>query len=52
VVLRSKLWDPAAQLDRAALPSLGTILQELSRGQINGEQYDRELPGRLVSTPY
>jgi PPOX class probable FMN-dependent enzyme len=51
-VLRSKLWDPAMQLDRSALPSLGAVLQELSRGEINGEQYDRELPGRLETTLY
>jgi PPOX class probable FMN-dependent enzyme len=50
--LRSRLWDPATRLDRTALPSLGTILQDLSGGEIGGEQYDAELPGRLKSTIY
>lgn len=51
-VLRSKLWDPAMQLDRSALPSLGTILQDLSDGEISGQRYDQELPDRLASTLY
>jgi PPOX class probable FMN-dependent enzyme len=51
-VVRSKLWDPAVQLNRAALPSLGTILQDLSSGEINGQQYDLDLPDRLATTLY
>lgn len=51
-VLRSKLWDSDNQLDRKALPSLGTILAELSEGEIDGRQYDAELPGRIKSTMY
>lgn len=51
-ILRSRLWDPAQQLDRSALPSLGTILEALSAGEIGGKEYDAELPGRLKSTMY
>lgn len=51
-ILRSHLWDPARQLDRSALPSTGTILKELSAGEVGGEQYDAELPERLKSTMY
>lgn len=51
-ILRSKLWDPDQQLGRGMLPSLGTILAELSDGEINGEQYDAELPGRIKTTMY
>jgi PPOX class probable FMN-dependent enzyme len=51
-ILRSRLWDPAAQLDRTALPSAGTILKDLSGGEIGGKQYDDELPERLKTTMY
>jgi PPOX class probable FMN-dependent enzyme len=51
-VLRSQLWDPAMHIDRSALPSVGTILADLSANDIDGQQYDRELPARLKSTLY
>jgi PPOX class probable FMN-dependent enzyme len=51
-ILRSRLWDPEAQLDRAALPSAGTILKDLSGGEVGGKQYDDELPERLKTTMY
>jgi uncharacterized protein len=46
-ILRSRLWDPARQVARASLPSNGAILAELSGQKIDGEKYDRELPGRI-----
>jgi PPOX class probable FMN-dependent enzyme len=51
-ILRSRVWDPAVQLDRSALPSAGTILRDLSGGEIGGKQYDDELPERLKATMY
>jgi PPOX class probable FMN-dependent enzyme len=51
-ILRSRLWDPEAQLDRAALPSAGTILKDLSGGEVGGKQYDDELPERLRTSIY
>jgi len=51
-VMRSGLWQIGRQLDREALPSTGAILQDLSGGEIDGGQYDRDLPGRLKSTLY
>ncbi len=51
-VLRSRLWDPGAQVDRATLPSAGTILAALSGGEVGGRQYDDELPARLKTTMY
>lgn len=51
-ILRSKLWQADQQLDRKTLPSLGTILAELSGGEINGKQYDAELPDRVRTTMY
>lgn len=51
-VIRGGLWDPARQIERAALPSTGTILGDLSRGEVDGRAYDRDLPGRVAATLY
>ena len=49
---RSKLWDPASQIERTSLPSLGTMVQDISRNKIKGEVYDDNLYPRLKSTLY
>lgn len=51
-LLRSRLWDPATQVPRSALPSTGRILSDLSAGTFDGETYDRDLPGRVAGTLY
>ena len=51
-ILRSKLWDVDQQIARTTLPSLGTILRELSGAEIDGEKYDAELPARLKTSMY
>jgi uncharacterized protein len=51
-VVRSKLWDPAAQIDRASLPSSGTILAAISGGKIGGPEHDRGQPERIKATLY
>src|SRR5262249_692846 len=51
-LVRSKLWDPAAQIDRKSLPSTGTIIAELSGGKLGGEKYDRDAPERIKAMLY
>jgi PPOX class probable FMN-dependent enzyme len=51
-IARSKLWDATRQVDRRSLPSTGTILADLTAGQVGGEAYDREAPARLKATMY
>ncbi|CAM4124682.1 pyridoxamine 5'-phosphate oxidase family protein [Bordetella tumulicola] len=51
-ILRSALWDPASQVDRADLPTAGRILADLSAGTFDGTTYDRELPQRIHKTLY
>ncbi|MEJ5174467.1 pyridoxamine 5'-phosphate oxidase family protein, partial [Erwinia sp. MYb416] len=51
-IIRSKLWDPAAQIDRQSLPSTGSILSMISRSEIDGLAYDEALPERLKNTLY
>ncbi|HXZ45735.1 MAG TPA: pyridoxamine 5'-phosphate oxidase family protein [Pseudolabrys sp.] len=51
-IVRSKLWDEAAKIDRNSLPSTGTIIAELSQGKLGGEAYDREAPARIKAQLY
>jgi PPOX class probable FMN-dependent enzyme len=51
-LVRSELWNPAKHLSRRSLPSTGTIIADITAGQLGGEQYDREYPERLRQTLY
>ena len=51
-LVRSKLWDPAARIERSALPSTGTMIGDISRGSIDAATYDRELPARVQAQLY
>ncbi|BAI70913.1 pyridoxamine 5'-phosphate oxidase-related FMN-binding protein [Azospirillum sp. B510] len=51
-LLRSRLWDPAALMERASLPSVGTLLAETSAGREGGEAYDRIVAEQMPKTLY
>jgi PPOX class probable FMN-dependent enzyme len=51
-IVRSKLWDPATQIERKTLPSSGTILAEITGGKMGGPEHDRGYPERLKATLY
>ncbi len=51
-LVRSKLWDPATQILRSELPSVGTMLQEISSGAFDGKAYDDAYPERMKRTIY
>jgi hypothetical protein len=51
-LVRSKLWDPAARIERSALPSTGTMIGDISRGTIDAVAYDRDLPARIQAQLY
>ena len=51
-IVRSKLWDPATGADRAALPTAGSILAEISGGKMGGPEHDRAYPERVKATIY
>ena len=51
-IVRSKLWDPATQVDRKSLPTAGTILAGISKGAIGGPEHDRAAPERMKATIY
>ena len=51
-IVRSKLWDPSRQIPRSALPSTGTMVNALSKGAIDGVEYDRNAPARIQAMLY
>jgi len=51
-IIRSKLWDPSRLIDRKSLPSNGTILAAITKGEHGGEEYDKAYPERLKATIY
>ena len=51
-IVRSKLWDPATQVDRKSLPTSGTILAGITNGAMGGPEHDRTAPERLKATIY
>lgn len=51
-VIRAGLWDGARQVERSSLPTAGQILKALSAAEIDGDAYDKALPGRIADTLY
>ena len=51
-LVRSRLWNPEAQIKPSELPTVGEILQAISRGNIDGAAYDKAYPQRLKDTIY
>lgn len=49
---RSRIWDPAAQVERKSLPSAGQILEALSTDDFDGGAYDAAYPERMKRTIY
>lgn len=49
-IVRSKLWDPEAQVDPKTLPTAGEVLAELSKGSVGGPDYDAEWEQRANKT--
>jgi len=51
-IFRSKLWDSSRHIERSSLPSLGTIVSDITRGQFDGKDYDKGLYERLKGALY
>jgi PPOX class probable FMN-dependent enzyme len=49
-IVRSDLWNPAAQVSPDSLPTPGRILAALSDAKVGGDGYDREWPERARQT--
>jgi hypothetical protein len=50
-LVRSKLWDPASQIKRTELPSVGELVAATMEGA-NAAEYDRIYPERIKQTIY
>jgi len=51
-IFRSKLWDPARYTERSHLPSLGTIVSDITHARFDGKEYDKGLYERLKAALY
>jgi PPOX class probable FMN-dependent enzyme len=51
-IFRSKLWDPKQHIARTSLPSLGTMVADISRSGFDAESYDKGLYERLKGSLY
>jgi uncharacterized protein len=51
-IARSKLWDAAAHVDKASLPTIGEMMERLAPGNFDGKAYDAEYPERMKRTIY
>lgn len=51
-IRRSRLWEPDSWADTSGLPTAGAILGALTKGEIDWQQYDIELPERQRDTLY
>ena len=49
-IVRSRLWDPAAQVDPKTLPTPGQILAAMSNDRVGGVEYDRTWGERARQT--
>jgi uncharacterized protein len=51
-LVRSRLWDPEARIDRATLPSAGDIIEALSTDDFDGKAYDEGYPAYMKEIIY
>ncbi|MGY8663148.1 pyridoxamine 5'-phosphate oxidase family protein [Bradyrhizobium sp. UFLA05-109] len=51
-LVRSRLWSADAQIPRSELPSMGAILEKLSKGDIDAAEFDKAYPARLKAEIY
>ncbi len=49
-ILRSHLWEPEFHVEKSEVPTPGTILESLTKGEINGEAYASNWPIRAKTT--
>ena len=51
-LMRSQLWDASTQVSRESLPSNGRILEDITKGEFDGQAYDKVSLQRLKDTMY
>ena len=51
-LVRSRLWEADARIERSELPTAGEIIEALSGDTFDGAQYDKNYPQHLDKTLY
>jgi PPOX class probable FMN-dependent enzyme len=51
-LVRSRLWDPAAQVERSTLPTAGAIIEALAPEPFDGKTYDENYPEYMKQVIY
>lgn len=51
-IIRSKIWDPDAQVKRGDLPTAGELLEEATNAEMTAATYDPWLAERIAQTLY
>ena len=51
-LVRGKVWNAAAHIAPADLPSVGEMLERLSKGDFDGKAYEAAYPERMKATIY
>ncbi|MBI3516418.1 MAG: pyridoxamine 5'-phosphate oxidase family protein [Proteobacteria bacterium] len=51
-LVRSDLWNPANHVPKSALPTGGEIMEAITKGALNGKEYDAAYPARIKATIY
>lgn len=49
-IMRSRLWDADTFVDTKKLPSVGAMLAAITKGEIDGDKYDADWPGRAAKS--
>ena len=51
-LVRGKVWDAAARMKPADLPSVGEMIERLAKEGFEGKAYDEAYPERMMATIY
>jgi len=51
-LIRSKLWDPAGHRTHDDVPTVGQIMDQITKGEFGGDEYDAAYPERVRQTIY
>ncbi len=49
-ILRAGLWDPAEHVEKSEVPTIGEMLEAVTQGKINAEEYNNNWPARAKTS--
>ncbi len=51
-LVRGRVWDAASHISQADLPTVGEMMQQITKGEFDGKAYDANYPERMKQTIY